>query len=201
MSGRGKKWAAVAVIGLVGIVGCSAAASSSEETPQPKAEHAAVAPAPKPEPKPEPKAKPKPVKKIGPKARVEMAIQGTDAGGYVGKLKLQKLGADTEALDIYLTTPEGGFEGPSTGDLDTAAGAAFAAAYGEANYSTRKDTTVIFRGGLVSKATGKDMPDANTGIYSITGAHAREIDWSDTTALENIDWSLYRDFAHPALKG
>jgi hypothetical protein len=29
---------------------------------------------------------------------------------------------------------------------------------------------------------------------------ANQIDWSDDDALANIDWSIYRDFCHPALE-
>jgi hypothetical protein len=31
-------------------------------------------------------------------------------------------------------------------------------------------------------------------------AQAKQIDWSDDDALLNIDWSIYRDFCHPALQ-
>jgi hypothetical protein len=29
---------------------------------------------------------------------------------------------------------------------------------------------------------------------------ARRIDWSDEDTLLNINWAIYRDFCHPALK-
>jgi hypothetical protein len=189
-----KKWAIIADVTILGVGGCAALGASEEKastTPAP--EPAAAAPAPKPAPTPEP------APKLTANERVENAINSTDAGGWVGELKLQKIGADTDALDIYLETPEGGMSGASGDDLDVAAGAAFKAAYGDASYSTRKDAAVYFRGGLVDKATGKALPNAETGMYSMTGAQARDIDWDDETAMENIDWSLYRDFVHPAI--
>ena len=54
---------------------------------------------------------------------------------------------------------------------------------------------------LVDTETGKDLPNANTGIYTMSRGEARRIDWSNDDAINyTIDWSLYRDFAHPALK-
>lgn len=60
---------------------------------------------------------------------------------------------------------------------------------------------MVFRGGLIDSATGGEMPNAPTASYNIDGTDARRIDWSDEEALYNIDWSLYREFRHPALKG
>ena len=53
---------------------------------------------------------------------------------------------------------------------------------------------------LVDSSTGKELPDVNTGIFTMPDGQAKQIDWSDEEALLNIDWSIYRDFCHPALK-
>jgi hypothetical protein len=52
----------------------------------------------------------------------------------------------------------------------------------------------------VDSRTGEDLPDANTGIYTMPAGLAGQIDWSDEDGLLNIDWSNYRDFCHPALE-
>ena len=59
---------------------------------------------------------------------------------------------------------------------------------------------VAFKGGLVDTATGAELPDVNTGIFTMPAGQAQQINWSDEDALLNIDWSLYRDFCHPALQ-
>jgi hypothetical protein len=59
---------------------------------------------------------------------------------------------------------------------------------------------LVYKGGLVSKSTGKELPDVNTGIFTMPTGQAKQIDWSDDDALDNIDWSIYRDFCHPALQ-
>jgi hypothetical protein len=51
----------------------------------------------------------------------------------------------------------------------------------------------------VDRSTGKALPDANTGIFTMPAGPTKQIDWSDEDALTNIDWSIYRDFCHPAL--
>ena len=58
----------------------------------------------------------------------------------------------------------------------------------------------MFKGGLVDSSTGQELPDVNAGIYTMPAAQAKRIDWSNEDALLNINWSLYRDFCHPALK-
>jgi hypothetical protein len=52
----------------------------------------------------------------------------------------------------------------------------------------------------VDKATGRDLPDAHTGLARMRAGQAKQIDWSDDDALLNIDWSSYRVVCHPALK-
>jgi hypothetical protein len=59
---------------------------------------------------------------------------------------------------------------------------------------------LVYKGGLVSKATGKALPNVNTGIFTMPAGQANQINWSDDDALSNIDWSIYRDFCHPALQ-
>jgi hypothetical protein len=96
-------------------------------------------------------------------------------------------------------TPEGGFEGASCGDLNDGARAIFQKIFNDAAWSG--GAAVIFRGGLVSRATGEELPDVNTGIFTIHADQASQIDWSNEDAVQfNIDWSIYRDFCHPALK-
>jgi len=63
----------------------------------------------------------------------------------------------------------------------------------------RKRAVLVYKGGLVDKTTGKELPDVNTGIFTMPATQARQIDWSDDDALSNLDWSFYRDFCHPAL--
>ena len=137
------------------------------------------------------------------KQRVKDALSDVDAGGYVGKVKVQKVvrggSVGSGGLDIYVTTPEGGLSGASWDDLDKESGAIFQAVYGEAHY--RNVVGIIYRGGLVNSETGKELPDVNTGIYRMTGSQAKDIDWSDDDAVKyNIKWDNYREFAHPALK-
>jgi hypothetical protein len=133
-----------------------------------------------------------------PKARVRQALE--DAEGPVEDPQVTRVDFGRRELAVTAKTPEGGFEGASTKDIDRLAGAIFAAIYGDAGYR-RTGMVVVFKGGLVDAATGKELPDANTGIYTIKRGEARQIDWSDDDTVNfTIDWSFYRDFAHPALK-
>jgi len=101
-------------------------------------------------------------------------------------------------LYIILSTPEGGFQGPSTDDADALASAAFAKVYPT---GWNGPATVQFRGGLQSSATGKALPNAAAFTYRMTPGRAKQIDWSDEDTLYSIDWGLYRTFCHPAFKG
>jgi hypothetical protein len=142
---------------------------------------------------------PTPTRHESPKQRIAHALRNVDAGGYVGKVTIIKMVKDGRVLDIYAKTPKGGYSGASWDDLDHEAGAIFAAVYGNAHWT--EGIAIVMRGGLVSTETGKDLPNVNTGIFHMTRAQAKQIDWSDKDALRyNIDWSNYRDFAHPALK-
>jgi hypothetical protein len=103
-------------------------------------------------------------------------------------------------LEVVAKTPQGGFQGASTSDLDNLTAAIFSALYGEAEW-TRTGTRIVYQGGLVDETTGEDLPDAITGTYSITRRQASRIDWSDEDKINYvIQWSHYRDFAHPAHK-
>jgi hypothetical protein len=138
------------------------------------------------------------------KQRVRDALANVEASGYAGKLKIQSVefghadSSEAEA-EVTVTTPEGGLSGASWDDLDNGAKAVFQNVYKDAGW--KHASVIVFKGGLVSTETGKDLPDVNTGIYTMLGDQASEIDWSDGDALDyNIKWSNYRDFAHPALK-
>ena len=79
-------------------------------------------------------------------------------------------------------------------------GAIFSAIYGDAEWK-KTGTVIVYKGGLVDSKTGQELPDANTGIYTIKQGEASQIDWSDQDTIDfSIDWSLYRDFVHPALE-
>jgi hypothetical protein len=121
-----------------------------------------------------------------------------EAGGYAGTLEVQDVAFDGAEAQVTVRTPEGGFEGASCGDLDDGARAVFHAIFDDGGW--QGGAVTVFQGRLVDSSTGQELPDANTGIYTMPAAKAREIDWSDEDALLNISWSIYRDFCHPALK-
>lgn len=107
--------------------------------------------------------------------------------------------ASFPVVNVTLETPSGGFEGTSTDDTDGLASAAFAKVFGDAGWWGI--ARVAFRGGLISAATGEELPDLPTASYRVGPREAKQIDWSDDEALSRIDWSLYRELCHPALKG
>jgi hypothetical protein len=82
--------------------------------------------------------------------------------------------------------------------LDDGAQAVFETIYNDAGW--KGGAVVVYQGGLVDTSTGKELPDENTGIFTMPAGKATQIDWSDEDALLNIDWSIYRDFCHPALQ-
>lgn len=133
------------------------------------------------------------------KQRLKAALDDAEPAG-AGMVKVLEIDYG-KSLTVELKTPEGGFEGASTHDLDNSAAAVFKAVYGVADYPATKETVAVFKGGLVDTETGKDLPDVNTAIYTIKGRQANRIDWDDDDAvMYNIDWSNYRDFVHPAIK-
>lgn len=123
-----------------------------------------------------------------------------------GRLRQALSGQNIKVLDISdnevavtFRTPEGGLDGASTGDLNDQAAETFHAIYGKAGFSRK--SVVVFQGGLVDSETGKNLPEVNTGIFSMSKAKAAQIDWADEDVWRyTIDWTLYRDFVHPALK-
>ena len=132
------------------------------------------------------------------RADLRNSLKSVDYG--IGETDVRSIEFDRTSTTVNVATPEGGAEGASTKDIDYAAGQVFSAVYGKAGYST-PEVVVVFSGGLVSTATGEKLDDVNTGIYTLKRGQANRIDWSDGDTIKYvIDWSLYRDFAHPALK-
>jgi hypothetical protein len=136
---------------------------------------------------------------VTPEERVREAIgDEVEAGGYAGNLEVKNVTFEGKEAQVTVKTPEGGLEGASCGDLDDGAQAVFETIYNDAEW--KGGALTVFKGGLVDTQTGQELPDVNTGIYTIHAGQARQIDWSDEDALLNIDWSNYRDFCHPALQ-
>ena len=81
--------------------------------------------------------------------------------------------------------------------LDDGAQAIFETIYNDAGWNG--GAAIVYQGGLVDSATGQELPDANTGIYTMPAGQATGIDWSNEDALLNIDWSVYRNYCHRAL--
>lgn len=195
----------IVVLTMIGLVGSifeepkSDTTASSQPAPAPAstpadADSGDTAPAEEPPAEPAP-AEPK---KLSSKERVEAALEDIDGPVETPVINDVEFGSD--ALTITAATPEGGLQGASTGDLNDQAAAIFQAVYGDAKYK-KTDTVIVFQGGLVDTRTGKDADDVNTGIYTMPRSDAREIDWSDQDTLDVvIDWTLFRDFVHPALK-
>jgi hypothetical protein len=144
-----------------------------------------------PPPPPPPQATPKD------RVRDELGDE-VSASGYAGDVKIQNVAFGDTEVEVTATTPEGGLQGASCGDLDDGTQAIFAKIYDDAGW--KRGAVIVYQGGLVDSSTGKELPDANTGIYTMPAGKARQIDWSDDDALLIIDWSNYRDFCHPALK-
>ena len=133
-----------------------------------------------------------------PEERVEQAVgDQVDAEGYAGTLAVQDVSFEGTEAQVTVATPEGGLEGASCGDLDEGAEAVLATIY---DAGWQGGAVTVFKGGLVDSSTGEELPDANTGIYTMPAERASRINWSDEDVRLNIDWSLYRDYCHPALK-
>lgn len=201
------RWVSGIVV-LILIFGVLGSNSETPESDPAASSQPASAPAPAPEDTAssegaasnEPPADPAPAepKKLSTKERVTAALDEID--GTVQTPVINDVDFGSDALTVTVATPEGGLEGASTRDLNEQAAAIFKAVYGEAKYK-KTDTVVVFEGGLVSTKTGKDLEDVNTGIFTMPRSDARDIDWSDEDTVKFIiDWTLYRDFAHPALK-
>lgn len=187
----------VAFVVIVGIAGAiqgteetSSPVTASDDSPKAVASDESQAEAPEEAPAVEPV-------KPSYKQRVKDALKNADGPVEDPEIIDVEFG---DELTVTTKTPKGGIEGASTKDLDRMAGAIFAAVYGNGGFK-KTGTVVVFEGGLVSTKTGQDLPDVNTGIYVIKKSEARDIDWSDEDAIDyTIDWSLYREFAHTALK-
>jgi hypothetical protein len=176
---------AAALALLVCVAGCGGGSSSEAESP---------ASTPTPTPSPTKSAPP-----ASPEEKVRQALGTSVSSDFaVGGAKVRSVNRTGGLMYIILSTPEGGFDGPSTDDADALASAAFAKTY---LADWRGPTTVQFRGGLQSSATGKALPNAVAFTYRIEPAQAKKINWSDEDTLYSIDWSLYRTFCHPAFKG
>jgi hypothetical protein len=170
--------------------------SSNEASPPPPA---AESNPPPPPPPPSAEEPPPPPPAATPKDRVRDEIGDTvDASGYAGDLEVSNVSFEGDEAYVTLTTPEGGLQGASCEDLDDGAEAVFAKLYDDAGW--KRGAVVIYKGGLVDSSTGEDLPNVNTGIYTMPARQAKRIDWSDDDVILVIDWSIYRDFCHPALK-
>ena len=121
-----------------------------------------------------------------------------EAEGFAGDLEVKDVTFAGGEAQVIVITPEGGLEGPSCADLDDGARAVFEKVYNEGGWPGR--SVLGYQGGLVDSSTGEELPDVHTGIFTMPANKARAIDWTDEDVLLNIDWSLYRDFCHPALK-
>jgi hypothetical protein len=111
-------------------------------------------------------------------------VQGS---GDVGVLEVQAVSVGSTAARVTVQPPGGSFQGANCGDLDDGAQAVFETIYNDAGWEG--DATVVYVGGIVNEATGKELPGANTGLFTITAEQAEQIDWSDEEALSDIDWS------------
>ena len=122
-------------------------------------------------------------------------VQGS---GDIGVLEVQAVDVKSNAARVTVQPPGGSFQGANCGDLDDGAQAVFATIYNDAGW--KGDATVVYVGGIVNEATGKELPGARTGLFTITADQAEQIDWADEDALSDIDWSTYRKFCHQALQ-
>jgi len=158
---RSKIIAVASLAAFIALAGCGESTTSAPESPS-----ASTSP-----------GKPKPTKPRSQNEKLRDALKRAEPAG-AGQVKVRKINFG-KALAIHLRTPEGGFDGPSDRDLDNSVAATLKAVYGEAKYPATKETVVVFEGGLVDTTTGKELPDANTAIYTIKGSQAKEIGGSE----------------------
>ena len=78
-----------------------------------------------------------------PNDRVDAAL--TNVEGPVEDPKIEKVSFESVGVDVTAKTPEGGFDGASTQDLDWQAEAIFAAVYDQADYD--ESALLTFRAG------------------------------------------------------
>ena len=119
----------------------------------------------------------------------------TNYGAVADGVNVKQIELFPRVVNVVAETPEGGLDGASVDDLDGSAAATFEAIYNDTDW--QGGATVKFTGGLVDTKTGRDLPDAETGLYRLTAHEAAQIDWDNASS---VDWSFYRLFAHPALK-
>ena len=113
-------------------------------------------------------------------------------------MQIKDVSFEGAEAQVTAKTPEGGLQGASCGDLNEGAQAIFKKIYKDGGWNG--GATIAYQGGLVSTATGQDLPNVNTGIFTMPALRARQIHWANDDELLNIDWSIYRDFCHPALQ-
>lgn len=111
-------------------------------------------------------------------------VDPTEFGAVATSLDVREINRSGDFIEVTLETPEGGFEGASVDDLDGSAAGAFKTLHEDAGF--QGDAAVAFRGGLVDTRTGKDLPNAKTGLYRLTAREARRIEWDNAIA---VDWS------------
>jgi len=193
----GGKFALIFVATVVGLIALGSAMEGGETSSDTSAESQ-----PNPQSQSQPNPQSQPVSEAAPstpKERLQNAVgDEVHAGGYAGDLQIQDVSFEGREAQVTVETPEGGFQGASCGDLDDGAQAIFETIYNDADWNG--GVAIIYKGGLVDRATGQELPDANTGIFTIHAGQAQRIDWTDEDALSYIDWSIYRDFCHPALQ-
>ncbi|WP_028060973.1 hypothetical protein [Candidatus Solirubrobacter pratensis] len=122
------------------------------------------------------------------------AAHPTQFGAVADKLSVRGIARHRAIINVAVNTPDGGFQGASRQDLAGSAGAAFKALHGA---GWHKAITVTFKGGLVDTTTGKNLPNAETGVFRLDRKDARRIDWQHA---DQVDWTVYAVFLHPALK-
>lgn len=142
----------------------------------------------------EPVEKPQPAK---PADQITAALEDVPDSNYDANVKdVYDLGGKTV---IELETPEGGFEGGSSADMNNMVAAVSRRIFTETDL--RRPVVIQFSGGLVNAKTGADLPDLVTGVYKISKPETRQVDWDDKNlVMYGIDWSLYRTMLHSAIK-
>jgi hypothetical protein len=70
-----------------------------------------------------------------PKERVQEALgEQVEAGGYAGTLEIRQVTFEGVEAQVFVTTPEGGLQGASCGDLDDGAQAVFETIYNDGGW-------------------------------------------------------------------
>lgn len=189
-----KVWTAVIAVVVIAIIGGAAGAGGSDNTPTSNTTIGTTPSAATKTPPPQPPAPPS-----TPVGRARQALgDKVSSPVAVGDSTVRSVAVDGRILTVTLTTPEGGFQGPSTNDADGLSSVAFAKVY---RAGWRGSTVVRFVGGLQSRATGKPLANALAFVYFISKRRAEQITWSNEGQVESIDWSVYRTLCHPAFKG